>query len=158
MRGEIHVGFNFKRYLQHIDMDSIQFPFKKTEPFYPEVRGRVQQNIKQIAMHLKTIDERYLYPVISEPGQVVLGMFELLFSKKSQYSYKILRDEDDPVEDRDKIADCYFLRQSSWRRILLNEEESEQWRHIFALFRHGALVNYINKVYLPIRDQQQFLV
>jgi len=41
MRGEIHIGYNHKRYLQNLKIEEIEIPFENTDKSYPEIKGRV---------------------------------------------------------------------------------------------------------------------
>jgi len=45
MRGFAQVGFNYKHYLQNLDLAKIEIPFRSDHPKYDEIRGRMQQNL-----------------------------------------------------------------------------------------------------------------
>jgi len=106
---------------------------------------------------LKTADKKYQYPIIAGPGQVV-GMYELLFKQKSQFSYKVMRDPSEKNVNRDLMIDCFFLRHSNLQKILNQESESDDWKRLINMLKQLCLNNYIKQVYIPLMNHQQFFI
>ena len=99
------------------------------------------------------MEEKYHYPIVMIQGQAI-GLFEMIYEKKSQVSYKVHRDEDEPIEDREKMSDNYFIRLSNMRLLLARGEESEAMEKLIEQFKINALMNYIKRVYQPMRDHK----
>mmetsp|Transcript_32239 Transcript_32239/g.49336 ORF Transcript_32239/g.49336 Transcript_32239/m.49336 type:complete len:99 (+) Transcript_32239:2245-2541(+) len=94
------------------------------------------------------------YMVTLKPGQAAIGMYEMMFDKQTSYSYRSGNFCEDFNNSRKiqfvtKMIDYYFIRKSNWLRILNMCDETE----IEAIegFKIRLLVNYIDKIYVPIR-------
>mmetsp|Transcript_38605 Transcript_38605/g.58757 ORF Transcript_38605/g.58757 Transcript_38605/m.58757 type:complete len:128 (+) Transcript_38605:470-853(+) len=64
MRGEIHLGYNHQKYLRDLSDEDIKIPYEKGSPIYQEVKGRITQNLKQLALGCTTATKKFQYPIV----------------------------------------------------------------------------------------------
>ncbi len=71
-----------------------------------------------------------------------MGLFEVSFEKRSQFIYRL---------KEKKEVEMFFIRKPTWNQ-LVNLVQNK--RGIVEQFKTKLLLNYIDKVYLPIKGYQ----
>ena len=92
----------------------------------------------------------YKFPIILSPGSVGINLYELTYNRKSQYLYTSIITKYQR-ENQDPYLHCHFIRRQNMVRFL---KESSELGNLLKNFRLKILLNYINKILLPIeRDK-----
>jgi hypothetical protein len=68
-----------------------------------------------------------------------IGLFEVLFDRKSDYFYRLVNIE--------RVADSFFIRKHNWKKVM--SESQELGDHMYS-FTKSVLGYYLKKIYLPI--------
>mmetsp|Transcript_6273 Transcript_6273/g.10212 ORF Transcript_6273/g.10212 Transcript_6273/m.10212 type:complete len:125 (+) Transcript_6273:203-577(+) len=92
----------------------------------------------------QNLKKKFRYPVNLRPGFIV-GMFEWAFSYHSKFVYK-------PTKASSKM-DAFFIRRANLSKVFASDKTLVD---TVARFNKFVLLDYINKIYLPIvRFQEQ---
>ena len=142
LSGAVEVGYNKEYYLFENGVKSA------SEMSRSIVRRKTQKNaIFDFSSKNEALkQEKFVYPLKIYPGQAI-GLFNMLFDKKSLYLYRI---------HRDQTIDSMFIRKSNWHKF--QTQVSEDLEDAFTCFKKFALVNYINNIYFRLQSHQSKLL
>ena len=84
-----------------------------------------------------------------------MGLYETLFNTNYQYYYRL----GEELRHSDKKIDALFVRKENLRRLLEKGKSKRKGEiSIATKFENNALINYIEKVYFPVKDYQDHQV
>ena len=109
-------------------------------------KSKAKLNLKQIKN-----DRSTQFPVTLKPGFAV-GMFEALFGLPSRFIYKLIPLAE--AEHTNIVLKGFFLRLKNWRIIDEKMSHLKDWPAIRDAFKDNVFVNFFEKAYVPIKEEQ----
>mmetsp|Transcript_1932 Transcript_1932/g.2774 ORF Transcript_1932/g.2774 Transcript_1932/m.2774 type:complete len:127 (-) Transcript_1932:3453-3833(-) len=83
---------------------------------------------------------------------MAFGLFEFFFNKISKFIY-VHREEEQEIPGR---GPCFFIRKVRWARFLKNLGDEQTI--VREQFTTKVLLDYLEKVYLPIKQDKQLQI
>ena len=100
----------------------------------------------------KSINGRLLkascrYPVILREGNVLFGLFEVMFDQPAFYNYKACRiPEQTKASAEQRMVETFFIRKKNWQQIARDEKNFK----IMKGFKFHAVMAYLKNIHIPI--------
>jgi len=115
-----------------------------------------QDHIDHVKSNMNDFERKNknLYPV-TIPGRATIGLCELMYEFKSQFKFRAV------FPDRSKSSKpllSFFIRLTNWKKIsnpfFIKNTPNDKFKEI----ENKVLINYIEKVYFPIKKHQMDLI